>query len=170
MNPGGEVLHGFSRSLDVTDAGVPARRDARGARAGSIEARGSRVKTDVERRTRFFGGRRVAPVAATAQTHAATVPKMASPARALFLQPHPPEAASAPKRSGARSSVPAALMTKRAPVGGSKHAFESSLFARAPPRPEQVIAPKRRERPDVYSVRRCYTRSRRRERKARKLG
>jgi hypothetical protein len=95
---------------------------------------------------------------------------MASPARALFLQPHPPEAASAPKRSGARSSVPAALMTKRAPVGGSKHAFESSLFARAPPRPEQVIAPKRRERPDVYSVRRCYTRSRRRERKARKLG
>ena len=121
-----------------------ARRNGRLDRSARIEGKdaGQEARAIVE-------GRRGAPVAATAQTHAATVPKMASPARALFLQPHPPEAASAPRRSGARSSVPAALMTKRAPVGGSKDAFESSFFARAPPRPEQVTAAKPRERPDV---------------------
>jgi len=112
-----------------------ARRDGRLDRSARIEGK------DGGREARaILEGRRGAPVAATAQTHAAKVPKMASPARALFLQPHPPEAASAPKRSGARSSVPAALMTKGAPVGGSKDAFESSFFARAPPRPEQVTA------------------------------
>ena len=124
-----------------------ARREGRLDRSARIEGKDGGREADA-----IFEARRVAPVAATAQTHAATVPKMASPARALFLQPHPPEAASAPKRSGARSSVPAALMTKRAPVGGSKDAFESSFFARAPPRPEQVTAAKPRERPDVYSV------------------
>ena len=124
-----------------------ARREGRLDRSARIEGKDGGREADA-----IFEARRVAPVAATAQTQAATVPKMASPARALFLQPHPPEAASAPRRSGARSSVPAALMTKRAPVGGSKDAFESSFFARAPPRPEQVTAPKPRERPDVYSV------------------
>ena len=87
-----------------------------------------------------YGSMGVSPVAATAHAHAAKVPMMATVARALFLQPHPLDAASAPNRSGARSSVPAALMTKRAAVGGSRDAFESSFVARAPPRPDQVTA------------------------------
>ena len=123
-----------------------ARREGRLDRSARIEGKDGGREADA-----IFEARRVALVAATAQTHA-TGPQDGEPGEGPF-PPTPPARGGvrSQKERRARSSVPAALMTKRAPVGGSTDAFESS-FRRAPPRPEQVTAPKPRERPDVYSL------------------